>query len=54
MNLSRRQLAVAGAMAFAGVGLLSRHGQAQSGDDAAVNRAIDDLGRQCLPQIRLA
>ena len=39
-------------MAFAAAGLLSRHGQAQSGDDAAVNQAIDDLGRQCLPQIR--
>jgi ketosteroid isomerase-like protein len=48
MNLSRRRLAFAGATAFAAAGLLSRRGQAQSGDDAAVNQAIDDLRKAML------
>jgi Domain of unknown function (DUF4440) len=43
MKLSRRRVAAGGVLAFATADLLSRDAEAQGGDVAAVNQAIEDL-----------
>jgi len=43
MKLSRRCVAAGGVLTFATVANLVRNAQAQGGDEAAVNQAIEDL-----------
>ena len=48
MQLSRRRVAFASALAFAAAGLFSRQVRAQAGEEAAVNQAIEDLRKAML------